>query len=118
MSKIIFRFPIVGMIDTNMLEERSNTTTVYSNTATSNIATIRSIAIQSNNKIVLGGTFTNYLGSVRNKVVRLDENGTLDTSFNSTGTGFNGTVYVVKIQSNGKYFSWYRLYFIQSHYKT
>lgn len=89
-----FRITTNGSLDPNF--------TLNNNTSSSNIATIKSIAIQSNNKIVLGGIFNNYQGSARKNIVRLNENGTLDTSFNTVGTGFNGKINVVKIQSDGK----------------
>ncbi|WP_309641062.1 T9SS type A sorting domain-containing protein [Flavobacterium sp.] len=65
-------------------------------------AKIRAIAVQSDGRIILGGAFTNYLGATRSRIVRLNENGTLDTSFNNTGTGLNGEVYAIKIQADGK----------------
>ncbi len=58
------------------------------------------IAIDSNGKILIGGNFTQYNGSTRNRVARLNADGTLDASFNP-GTGPNATVETVAIQANG-----------------
>jgi uncharacterized delta-60 repeat protein len=62
---------------------------------------VKSIALQSDGKILVGGSFSSFNGVTRNNLVRLNANGSLDTSFN-TGTGFNGSVNCIVIQSNGK----------------
>ena len=54
--------------------------------------TINSIAIQPDGKTFVGGEFTTYDGTSTNKLVRLNSDGTLDTSFYVQGTGFNGPV--------------------------
>jgi uncharacterized delta-60 repeat protein len=70
-------------------------------------ATVAGVAIQSDGKIIAVGPFTTYSGVTVNGIVRLNTNGTIDTSFN-TGTGFGG-MYIasidwmkVVIQSDGK----------------
>ncbi|MBI2279156.1 MAG: delta-60 repeat domain-containing protein [Bacteroidetes bacterium] len=57
--------------------------------------------IQSDGKIIIGGTFTYYNVTIRNRIVRLNTNGTLDSTFDP-GTGANNTVYTSAIQSDGK----------------
>ena len=47
------------------------------------------------------GFFTTYSGSTVNSIIRLNPSGTIDTDFN-TGTGFNGTLYSIEQQSDGK----------------
>jgi uncharacterized delta-60 repeat protein len=42
-----------------------------------------SIAIQSDGKIIIGGDFTEYNGAIVNHIARLNNDGTLDTTFNS-----------------------------------
>ena len=78
-------------------------------------------AIQSDGKILIGGDFYSYQGITENKIIRLNADGSKDTSFNS-GIGFNtspynqrntATIGPIKIQSNGKilvggYFSYYK----------
>ncbi|MDF3028205.1 MAG: hypothetical protein K0S23_2512 [Fluviicola sp.] len=61
-----------------------------------------SIAVQPDDKIVAGGFFTSFNGSTANRLIRLNGDGTQDTTFN-IGSGFD-TVYVsdVALQSNGK----------------
>ncbi|MBK9449662.1 MAG: T9SS type A sorting domain-containing protein [Bacteroidetes bacterium] len=62
---------------------------------------VHAVAIQPDGKILIGGTFTQYAGTARNRIARLNTDGTLDLTFNP-GTGCNGTVYAIAIQSDGK----------------
>ena len=63
---------------------------------------VRGIAVQpADGKIVIGGYFTLIDGEPRNRIARLNADGTLDTSFN-VGTGANGNIEDVKLQSDGK----------------
>ena len=62
--------------------------------------TPRSIAIQSDGKILLGGFFTTFNG-VTNRLVRLNPDGTRDTAFTTNaGSGPSNTVRPIKIQSD------------------
>ncbi len=63
--------------------------------------TVFTISVQSDERIIAGGTFNMFNGVQAGGVVRLHSDGTVDTSFN-TGTGFNGTVFTTNIQSDGK----------------
>ncbi len=58
-------------------------------------------SIQSDGKIIIGGDFTSFNGITRNKIARLNANGTLDTTFNP-GSGANNAVRSSNIQSDGK----------------
>ncbi len=58
-------------------------------------------SIQNDGKIVIGGSFTNYNGTARNRIARLNTNGSLDTSFNP-GTGANERVSITSFQNDGK----------------
>ncbi len=62
---------------------------------------IRTIAIQNDGKILIGGVFTSYNGTVINRIARLNSDGSLDAGFN-TGTGASSTVYTISIQTDGK----------------
>lgn len=69
--------------------------------------TVNSIVIQNDGKILVGGVFASYNGISENKIIRLNSDGTKDTSFN-TGTGFNGCnnvnygVNAISLQTDGK----------------
>ena len=54
------------------------------------------------NKIIVTGHFTTYKGVPANKIIKLNFDGSVDTSFN-TGTGFSSTgSYSLKILADGK----------------
>src|SRR5438132_13945815 len=57
------------------------------------------VVVQPDGKILIGGTFTTVLGVVRNKIARLNPDGTLDTAFNPNS---NGTVFSIAVQADGK----------------
>jgi uncharacterized delta-60 repeat protein len=59
------------------------------------------IAVQTDNRIIAAGDFTSYNGTAVNRIVRLQENGAVDSSF-LTGSGFNGIVRHSILQSDGK----------------
>ncbi|MFC4509066.1 T9SS type A sorting domain-containing protein [Flavobacterium buctense] len=59
------------------------------------------VVAQSDGKIIIVGSFTNFNGVTRNRIIRLNEDGAIDNSF-SIGLGFNYTVNDVVIQPDGK----------------
>jgi uncharacterized delta-60 repeat protein len=60
------------------------------------------LALDSNNKLYVGGRFTTYKGTLSRNIIRLNLDGSIDTSFN-IGTGFNSSVVIdIKIDSNDK----------------
>ncbi len=61
----------------------------------------RSIAIQPDGKVLIAGQFTSIDGSSRNRVARLNPDGSLDASFNP-GSGADGPIYSVVRQPDGK----------------
>ncbi|MBC8094581.1 MAG: DUF11 domain-containing protein, partial [Akkermansiaceae bacterium] len=56
--------------------------------------TVRAIVSQSNDRILIGGIFSQVNGVVRNYIARLNSDGALDTSFNP-GSGADNTVYAL-----------------------
>lgn len=62
--------------------------------------TIRSMALQPDGKVVIVGDFTTVGGVSRNRIARLNDNGSLDATFD-VGTGANGSVRCVQIQVDG-----------------
>jgi uncharacterized delta-60 repeat protein len=63
--------------------------------------TIRGLAVQPDGKILLVGEFSQYNGTSRNRVVRVNADGTLDTSFDP-GTGANDVIHTVAVQADNK----------------
>jgi uncharacterized delta-60 repeat protein len=57
--------------------------------------------IQSDGKILVGGTFNIYNGTVANRIIRLNSDGSIDSSFN-IGTGPNNTVFGIDVGTDGK----------------
>jgi uncharacterized delta-60 repeat protein len=62
---------------------------------------LHSVLNQSDGKIIIVGDFTSYNGTTRNRIARLNSDGTIDTSFNP-GTGANGLIRALNIQPDGK----------------
>lgn len=99
----IYRFPTsetqnVGRIvrlDNDILDESFNTGTGFNNE-------VFSIELSDDGKILVGGKFTQYDGTGRNRLVRLNNSGSLDTSLN-IGTGFNNVVNTI-LYDNGEIF--------------
>jgi uncharacterized delta-60 repeat protein len=72
---------------------------------------------QSDLKTIVGGFFTAYKGLLgyshnTGHIERLSADGTLDTTFNASGTGANGPVGRIAIQSDGKILigGWFTIY--------
>lgn len=63
--------------------------------------TICTMALQSDGRILVGGSFTSFNNTVRLRLARLNSDGTLDATFNPGG-GPNGTVTVMTLQPDGK----------------
>ena len=62
-------------------------------------STVRCMVTQSDGKLIVGGDFTTYSGSASNFLVRINTNGTRDTTFTAT---LNSSVYTAAVQSDGK----------------
>ena len=57
--------------------------------------------VQPDGKIIAAGTLTTYSGSTNSGIVRINPNGTKDTTFN-VGVGSTGAIYQLALQSDGK----------------
>jgi uncharacterized delta-60 repeat protein len=60
---------------------------------------VLAITLQSDAKILIGGAFTHFNGVVRNRIARLNPDGSLDSSFNP---GADAEVSSIVLQSDGK----------------
>lgn len=63
---------------------------------------VQVIKIQSDDKILIGGSFYSYNGKDRKSIARINPDGSLDESFNPDGTGANNTVFAMAIQPDDK----------------
>ena len=95
-----------GLIRLN--SDGTEDTSFYTNLGTGFIGFIYTICLQSDGKILVGGTFNSFNGNTRNRIVRLNSDGTEDTSFytsvisTGTGTAFNNVVYSIREQTDGR----------------
>lgn len=62
---------------------------------------VQSVNVLPNGKIIVGGGFTTYNGTSRNRIAQLNTDGSLDPSFTVSG-GFNNYVLSTEIQTDGK----------------
>jgi len=63
---------------------------------------VRTLAVQNDGKVLVGGTFTTVGGVTRNRLLRLNTNGTLDTDFAlAIGSAANGNVNSLVVEPDG-----------------
>jgi len=60
---------------------------------------VQVVVVQPDGKILIGGNFTTILGVTRNRIARLNPDGTLDTAFNPNA---NSGVSAIVVQADGK----------------
>ena len=73
--------------------------TTFTAQGTSTNAGIQDTIIQPDGKFLISGNFTSFNGTIRNRVARLNADGTLDTAFNPN---INGFVEELVLQPDGK----------------
>jgi len=66
------------------------------------IGTVYSLALQTNGKVLVGGSVTEYNTIPVNYIFRINSNGSYDNSFVNNGEIINGTVKTIAIQTDGK----------------
>jgi uncharacterized delta-60 repeat protein len=71
------------------------------NTGLSFDSSVEIIAVQTDGKILVGGTFTTHSSTSQNRIVRFNADGIRDAGF-TTGTGFNSSVLAIALQTDGK----------------
>lgn len=82
-----------------LLPSGDKDTTFNNTTGFNNICT--KVYVDENDKIYCFGSFTTYKGVTANRLIRLNPDGTKDTSFDNS-TGFNSTVNDIAVDSSGK----------------
>lgn len=88
-SKYVARLNSDGSLDTSF------------NVGTGASSTVKAIALQADGKVLIGGEFYSYNGTTRYRVARLNSDGSLDSSFN-TSVGVDSYVYSMALQADGK----------------
>jgi len=63
---------------------------------------VYAILVLPDNKIMIAGGFTLYNGATARSIARLNPDGTLDPTFSTLGTAFNGPLHDIVIQPDGK----------------
>lgn len=86
----------IALLDSNGLIDN----TFQSGTGFNGI--VRSVVVDVNDNIIVGGDFTSYNGTPAWKILKLKSNGEIDTTFNNMGVGFDGNVYTIKEDANNK----------------
>jgi len=66
--------------------------------------TVYALALQTNNQLLVGGDFTMADGVTRNRIARLNADGTLDAGFSlpSSAMGADGSVRTIAVQADGR----------------
>ncbi|MFN3402440.1 MAG: T9SS type A sorting domain-containing protein [Cytophagaceae bacterium] len=90
-------FQLNGMVRLNQNGSLDNTFSIGSGFNGS----VFSIVVQPDKKIIAGGDFTTFNGSFKNRIIRLNPDGTIDDTFN-VGSGANNNVKSIQIKSDGK----------------
>jgi uncharacterized delta-60 repeat protein/uncharacterized repeat protein (TIGR01451 family) len=73
----------------------------FNNPGTGASDSVRALTIQLDGRILVGGLFTNFNGTVQNHIVRLNADGSLDSTFNG-GLGGDGAVYTIALQPDNR----------------
>lgn len=77
--------------------------TGFSVNNTTTLGALVTMALQPDGKIIVAGGFTSWAGLSVNRIVRINLDGSLDTTFmNNIGTGASSTIQVAGLQPDGK----------------
>ncbi|MDB5270732.1 MAG: hypothetical protein JWP58_3772 [Hymenobacter sp.] len=63
---------------------------------------VRVVTVQTDGKVLAGGSFTQFNGASQPYLVRLNANGTIDNTLSASAAGVNGDVYALVAQPDGK----------------
>lgn len=71
------------------------------NTGAGSSLIISNVRVLPNGKILISGNFTAFNNVLKNKIARLNSDGSIDETFN-IGTGFNDDIDAIEVQEDGK----------------
>ncbi len=74
----------------------------FTNLTVAGFGGVTALALQPDGKIVAVGSFTSVGGFTQGRITRLNQNGTLDTTFNVGNPGANNAIYDVALAPDGK----------------
>ncbi|MFY8034173.1 MAG: hypothetical protein ACOVMN_06610, partial [Flexibacteraceae bacterium] len=94
-------FGLVSLINSIAYSQPDGSLDATFNPGTGTDLLIRKIAVQADGKIIICGDFNTYNGTSRNRIARLNTNGSLDDTFNP-GTGADLAIRNIAVQDNGK----------------
>ncbi|RUT69736.1 T9SS C-terminal target domain-containing protein [Flavobacterium cupreum] len=95
--KIFFSLLAISFFNTGLYAQQGKTDPTFNTTDNGTIGdgfdnTVRTLSLQSDEKLIVGGDYLNLNGISSPYLTRLNVDGSIDESF-TTGTGFNGKVY-------------------------
>ena len=88
------RYGIAGLLADGRFDKNFNP-------ASSANGTVNAIAVQPDDRVLITGSFTAYGDMSRNRIARLEMDGSLDTSFDP-GLGPNSEIWALALQADGK----------------
>jgi uncharacterized delta-60 repeat protein len=94
LSFIWLNVPVYGQVTPGTFDLTFDTGNILS-------SSVRALVLQPDGKVLVGGQFTEFDGTTRNRIARLNNDGSLDASFNP-GTGFDNIVHTLALQPDGK----------------
>jgi len=89
--------PVLRLINTNTNTTENN----FDNSVGFNNFSVDSIVVQSDDKIICGGSFLSYKSLPENCIIRLNSDGSKDLTFDNS-IGFDSTVLSIVLQPDGK----------------
>jgi uncharacterized delta-60 repeat protein len=87
----IARLTSTGLLDTSFMDNLSGAD-----------GSVQSLALQSDGRVLMGGGFDVVNGVARNHIARLNQDGSLDQSFQNTMSGADDWVRTLALQSDGR----------------
>ena len=99
---LFFSILVIFALSNQNFSQSLNLDTSFSGGVSDAPATVFISATQADGKILVGGDFSFANGIKKAFLARLNSDGTLDQTFNASGSGADNSVYEIKILSNGK----------------
>ncbi|NBV21051.1 MAG: hypothetical protein EBS05_03895, partial [Proteobacteria bacterium] len=92
---------VITVYDQQSLAAAAGTVDTSFDTSAASSGSVNAIALQSGNKLVIGGSFTNFNGIPLGRIARVNDDGTVDQTFLS-GSGANAVINSIVVQTDQK----------------